>query len=324
MARSETRNRLLLVGASTLFVLFLLLAGEVCVRLFLPQVQLLGTEKHLLRDPAYGRSYGWVPGASGLSFSAPVTINREGFRDLGGPDDADSTILLFGDSVTFGVGVEADSTFAGRLQKAHPTKTIINSAAIGYSLEDYHEILPYVLARTRTLSRVFICYALNDFTPTLSQKQELPPFWSARGLFRERSKLYVFLKGTLFDRSEDYFLYDYAFYTRETPELARTFSLLEALVDTFRTRNVPVTVVLLPYEYQLRADDPTYSLPQQKLAAFMHSRNIDYIDTEPLFRSDGAPSKTYFLYADHMHLSSAGHAIVFKALQNVLTNTPRW
>lgn len=324
MPRSEIRNRLLLAGASILFVLLLLLAGEIFVRLFLPHVQLLGTDKHLLLDPAYGRTYGWVPGASGKSFSAQVRINDEGFRDHGGPADADSSILLIGDSVTFGVGVEADSTFAGRLQKSYPTTKIINSAAIGYSLEDYHEILPYVFERAGEVRHAFICYALNDFTPTLSQKHDAPPFWAARGVLREHSKLYVFLKGTLFDRSEDYFLYDYDFYTRESPQLFRTFSLLESLVDSLERRNISVTVVLVPYEYQLRIDDPKYSLPQEKLAAFMHSRNINYIDTEPLFRRDGRPSRDYFLYADHMHLSSTGHGIIYQSMKGVLSGTPRW
>ncbi len=324
MSNSEARNRLLLAAGSILFILILLLLAELFVRLFLPHVQLLGTEKHLLKDPAYGRTYGWVPGASGKSFSAPVAINNEGFRDHGGPADADSSILLIGDSVTFGVGVESDSTFAGRLQGAHPSIKVVNASAIGYSLEDYHEILPFVLERTRNIRHAFICYALNDFTPTLSRKQDVPPLWAARGLFREHSKFYVFLKGTLFDRSEDYFLYDYEFYSRESAELARTFSLLESLVDSLQKQHVPVTVILVPYEYQLRTDDPKYSLPQDKLRAFMHSRNIDYIDTEPLFRRDGSASKTYFLYADHMHLSSAGHAIVFTALESVLADAPRW
>ena len=226
MSVSEVKARLLLVLSSVLFIIALLLLAELFVRLFMPQVKLYGTTRTLLRDPAFGKTYGWVPDATGVSFGAPVRINHEGFRDLGGPAVADTSLLLIGDSVTFGVGVEADSTFASLIQQAHPRMRVINSGVVGYSLEDYHELVDYLLARDTTIRHVVICYALNDFERNLSREQTPPPFSDIRGFFGQRSKLYVWLKATLFDRSEDFFLHDYSFYAEPSPDLPRVLESL--------------------------------------------------------------------------------------------------
>ncbi len=321
MSVSEVKARLLLVLSSVLFIIALLLLAELFVRLFMPQVKLYGTTRTLLRDPAFGKTYGWVPDATGVSFSAPVRINHEGFRDLGGPAVADTSLLLIGDSVTFGVGVEAESTFAGLLQQAHPRMRVINSGVVGYSLEDYHELVDYLLARDTTIRRAVICYALNDFEQNLSREQTPQPFSDIRGFFGQRSKLYVWLKATLFDRSEDFFLHDYSFYAKPSLDLPRMLESLHSLVEKFTAKGIDCRVILLPYEFQLRKNEQRYLLPQRILSDFMTEHHISFVDTFPYFAASGRSSKEFFMFGDHMHLSAKGHRVVFGILEKVLTDS---
>jgi lysophospholipase L1-like esterase len=131
-------------------------------------------------------------------------------------------------------------------------------------------------------------------------------------LLREHSKLYLLLKNLFFDRSETYFLHDYAHY--RSPEVAATLTLLDSVVTRAQSGGITCSVLLLPYEYQLRTRDERYLLPQQIVTAFCRDRNIAVMDAYPAFAKDGGPSTAYFLYGDHMHLSARGHRIVFRLL----------
>ncbi|MBI5474190.1 MAG: SGNH/GDSL hydrolase family protein [Ignavibacteriae bacterium] len=311
---SEIKARLLLLLSSVLFVVILLLLAELFVRLFMPEVKLYGTTRSLIRDPAFGKTYGWAPDATGVCFSTPVQIDHRGFRDLGGPAAADTSLLLIGDSVLFGVGVEAESTFAGMLQHARPRIRVVNSGVVGYSLEDYHEVVDYLLPRDSTIRSAVVCYSLNDFEQNLSRGQTTPPFWNLRGFFRENSKLYVWLKATLFDRSNDFFQHDFNFYAEPSPDLPHILQLLDSLVGKFTAKGIDCKVVLLPYEYQLRKNDPKLLLPQQILSGNLRERNISFVDAYPIFASMNRPSKEFFMFGDHMHLSPQGHRVVFEMI----------
>ncbi len=311
---ADMKGKLFLAAGSTLSVIIFLLVAEGVVRLSMPHMKLFVTDRSLMRESVFGKTFGYQPDATGVSFSAKVRINHEGFRDLGGPAKADTSLLLIGDSVTFGIGVEEDSTFAGMVQQAHPSLKVINSAAIAYTLENYHDVVDTMLQRAPTIHRALIFYSLNDFMRNISMMQEPPSLMNIREFFRAHSKLYLWFKGTFFDRSRDNFLYDYEFYAKPSPDLPNILDLLGTLVQKIRSKGIECTVVTIPYEYQLRQNEERYLLPQKILDEYLTQHNIPFTDALEDFKNAGGSSRDYFLYDDPMHLSVLGHKVVFKVL----------
>lgn len=90
----------------------------------------------------YHPVYGWAhrPGQQGrfrmASFSTTVSINRRGLRDRDYAfEPSGRRILVLGDSLAWGFGVEQDETFTERLELMLPGTEVINAAVSGYSTD---------------------------------------------------------------------------------------------------------------------------------------------------------------------------------------------
>lgn len=92
----------------------------------------------------YDTILGWVqePGRSTrfeiIESTTTVEINSQGLRDreydfARSPDKR--RMLVLGDSMAWGWGVEADESFSGRLEALHPDWEIINAGVPGYSTD---------------------------------------------------------------------------------------------------------------------------------------------------------------------------------------------
>ena len=80
----------------------------------------------------------------------PVTY---GFRETSVKiDTTKKSWLILGDSVTMGIGAEADSTFAGILHSSLDSINILNPSIIGYNNIDYLNVYKY-----------FVIEKKNDF-----------------------------------------------------------------------------------------------------------------------------------------------------------------
>jgi lysophospholipase L1-like esterase len=305
----------------------MLLLVEAGVRRLRPEISLQSTSSNLFQVGRYGASHGLRPGASGESFGAAVSIDENGFRRsaTAPPSHPRATILVLGDSVTFGVGVAEAETFVGRLQAARRDLHIINAAAPLYSLADYRNLLHHLPLRSWGVSHVYLFYTMNDIlvTTTLLANSPRKGTWARAGEIVQwwqravagQSKLYVLLKSLRQrDLSLAYFSYDLSQYAPGSPRLAETLSLLEEVRLSAAERGLALRVILLPCEPQLRdAPPPDAWRPQRLLSAFLAGK-LGYLDLAGAFRKAGRPSRELFLYADHMHLSPAGHAIVFQAV----------
>lgn len=304
--KSDLKSRLVLVLSSVLFFLFLLLIAEFTVRLFATRVTFQGTDHRMIRDKAFDNAFGWQPNSSGVVFGNEAKINSRGFRDLAGPAHADSSILLIGDSVLFGVGVDAESTFAGIMQRMNLHRNVLNSGVVGYSASEYVEVANALFSRDTTIKQVLIFFSLNDFYAGSLAVGSSP--WL--GFFRNHSKLYLVLKHLLFDRSKTYFNHDFSFYDDNSTDVAIALTRIDSIATTAEQMGIRCSVILLPYEYQLRVKDDHLLLPQRMISEFLQSRKVDYVDAYAAFAASKEASGDLFLYGDHMHLSARGHAIV--------------
>jgi lysophospholipase L1-like esterase len=304
----------------TASVCLLLLLAEVGVRWVVPQANQADTER-VLFDVA-GDLVRWRPRATGMSFGRPVAIDEFGFRDLGaGSATATESWLVLGDSVTFGVGVDARETFAGRLQAAHASIKIWNTAVVGYSLEDYWAVLQEFLATHPPPTRVLLFLCLND----PMDRQRLNPETESLpqrtlGFLRRNSRLYIVAKGVFTDRSQSYWRHDLAYYDSANSHFKRALDHLDRIRARLVEAGIPLLVVVLPYEYQLR--DPTVGnrLPQRMLAEQFARMHIAFIDLYDAFAAHAGPVADLFLYRDPMHLSAAGHALVYDEVTRSLTS----
>ena len=91
--------------------------------------------------------------------------------------------------------------------------------------------------------------------------------------------------------------------------------VLEEIHTTLNARGIRLTVILLPYEYQLRENREPLFKPQRLVSRRLKDKDIPLVDLSAGLAAAG-DSKSLFLHADPMHLSVAGHLAVFAALQD--------
>jgi len=314
-------KRLCCVALSLAATIVVLLLAELAVRCAMPQVNLQDTQRSLLRDRAYGQSVGWQPDVQGISFGQVVQIDAQGFRDLSGPKHADRSWILLGDSIAFGVGVNAEATFAGLLQARFPRVAIRNTAVIGYNVENYRDVLRSLLAAGKPPDHVLLFYCLNDIYGYFNRLPEDDSAWQkCLGLLRRNSKLYVVAKDVLTDRSKSYFTYDRVFYS-DNQAVERAVDMLDEIHRMTSKAGSDLTVVIMPYEYQIRNPEPASLEPQRVLRRQLEAKHIAYLDALDWFRNSGQDSRAFYLYGDPMHLSRQGHTTLFEHLIDALPFT---
>ncbi len=100
-----------------------------------------------------------------------VDINSQGLRERSIRGGLGKRILLLGDSVTFGWGVEAEQTFGRRLEELFPSIETINAGVCGYNTVQQ---LRYLESDGLALKpdAIFLLYVENDVQPVLDIRRE--------------------------------------------------------------------------------------------------------------------------------------------------------
>jgi lysophospholipase L1-like esterase len=158
-------KRLLLLTGSVLVACILV---EGLARLLFPQwaPRTAIITKFWQYDPKYGWSH--IPGATGLfrsyGIDTTVRINSKGFR---GPEVSYSRngssprVLVLGDSLVWGFGVEFDEVFTAQIEQLIPNVEVVNLGVSGYSTDQ--ELLLYRdEGRRYQVDLVVIVVAAND------------------------------------------------------------------------------------------------------------------------------------------------------------------
>jgi hypothetical protein len=213
-------QKVLLVLGLSLLMLVVLGAGELYFRSF-TRINFVGSSRDMFIVRKFGDSYGNASDYEGISFGTKFRTDQNGFRI--DPTFRDPTsniaVLVLGDSVAFGPGVEDSKTFVGRLRRSLPTVRFYNSSVIGYGLHDYANVVDQVLPLKPEIKYVLLFYCLNDVYDVSAQQigqavsgsqqadqvgQEKfaslqSAVYSINVYLRSRSKLYLFVKDALTD-----------------------------------------------------------------------------------------------------------------------------
>lgn len=333
-----------MLGINAAILALLLLGLEGAVRIAKPGIGPAGTDRGLLIDSAYvdaeGVSTGLRPNASGVSNGARLTVDARGFLRYAGnaasSQDGPSWLLL-GDSVTMGIGVDPDSSLAGRLALALDSVRVLNPSLLGYNVGDYLRIGTALAAdSTLGIRRATVVWCLNDTYPEYRIQAPGQDGWrqrlgSAVEALNRHSRAYRWLKAVAADRPLVYYRFDRRFYaphatppdtTDLDPDLATAFpQALDRLVrlrDTLAVRGIPLDVVVVPYHAQLRPPAPGTlegdRLPQRVLADHLSEAGLTVRDLAPHFEAVASDPDGVFLYDDGIHLSALGHAVMAEAL----------
>ena len=337
--------RLYAAALGTLLGLALLAVGEGYCRLF-TRINFLDSSPNLFVPDRFGSSRGNVVSGRATAFGHTVYTDGNGFRiDPGSPESGSGRAVLFlGDSVAFGSGVDEEDSAVGRVRRAARGWRVYNASVVGYGLRDYVNVLQAFLPNHPEVKAVYVLMCLNDIHDLsdlaieegLGHRAPVAPaggpgsgdlvqiakrvavLQAANDWLRSRSKLYLFLKSLAGDSSMRFFLHDLEFYGARDADFETRMALLAGMKDRLRAAGIPFKVVVLPYEVQLRAENVDFMRPQRRICGYLREHEVDYIDATAAFRDTGAPSHALYLYADPMHFSPRGHAVLAGVLSKDL------
>jgi hypothetical protein len=351
LAFLEQHSYLVLVLFTLVSVVAIFVALEISVRVLFPKIGYVGESRSTLWQwNKFGDSYGYRANATGVSWGVPLTTDEFGFRydpkqklQLGtGP-----SIVILGDSVPNGIGVEVSQTFSTLLEnRLH--KRIINTSVTLYSIKDYENVVTYFVVPKRAeldIQRALLFVTLNDVdqssdaqnpleqqpasaqTPTPAKPvmvrlaEHVNEAFNFNTWLEQRSKLYLLLKSIGYDSSKAWFLADLKRF-HNLNDLKAFSDRLRAIKAALDAVGIPMLVVILPYEYQLREPTAENLFPQKVLGKILTEGGFSFLDLRSRFqeteKQKSLGSSDFFLFNDHCHLSAIGHALVAEVLADHL------
>ena len=313
-------------------VLILILSLEIIIR-FLNIVGLQGYEKE-----AFYFENGIIfskPNNTFKVFGKKSKTDKNGFRiplkNFSYKNEKNS-ILILGDSVTFGVGVKEKNTFIGILRNNLQDYNLYNTAIFGHNIESYLYILKKNHKKFKNeMNEVVIFLCLNDLVPYQGavfkkkekEKKEIDNFekkivkntfaLKLNNFLRERSSLFVLLKGFLTNPIERYYNHTKVLYDNE--KNLKGFEKFVIDIDEFMSKNdLKYRYVLLPYAYQVRNNcKKKFLKPQEIIKEILNKKNLNLRDYTSEFCKT-PNNNDLFLKYDPVHLSNYGHRFVSELL----------
>jgi hypothetical protein len=226
------------------------------------------------------------PNAHTRSYGADVRTNDLGFRDVRAsiPPKApgEFRIIVIGDSITFGPGLEYDQLYTtlleAALRRSHPEVRVINLSVEGYNIIEYEAVLEEVGLGLQPDMVLVGMFPVNDF--------EMGDYDTHRRLAAgERVELPWY-----------YSLYVYRAYLHRIPELAgkalarvlptkevqgsdrgwlENTAALEKIAAITHERKLPLGVLLLPHTKGFETQRKVYFAP---VTAFCQAEQLNCFD----------------------------------------------
>ena len=251
------------------------------------------------------------------------------------------SILILGDSTTFGVGVEEKSSFVGNLRNYKRNINFYNASVVGHSLSDYEPVINKF--KDLRFEKILVFLNINDIhfvsaISTTSKKEKFKKnsylsfvekikkyriFGEINVFFRSKSALYMFVKSILSKPQERHFKYVYPYYSYEK-NLLDYKSYLIQIKNLSLKMEKEIFFFIFPYEYQTRKEYckesesvNLYLLPQREIKKSLEEIKLNYYDFTQKFCDFDKPKKL-FLPFDPTHLSKEGHEFTYNILKENL------
>jgi hypothetical protein len=268
-----------------------------------------------------------------------VQTNSYGLRDGKLDPSASVRILLLGDSMTFGHGVNHEETFEYLLERSltrslNKQVVIINAGHNGYDTRREFEYLRHFAIRFRPTD-VIVAFTLNDvysnsgeywFSPVPTGFGRYVPLAGVAALtaYLEQPKTLLRKLGFNIEGGRNV---DHLDCLRDNGRCDRgwesTYSYINKIVKFSKERGVNVVLVHVPILHQIRYKygTPPYDMGRasRKLERLSKLVGIHFID---IARSDSLSADHYF--PKDGHLNSDGHKVAAKYLHERMRTQSHW
>jgi lysophospholipase L1-like esterase len=252
----------------------------------------------------------------------PLATNELGLRDAPYRAQAEAKVLVLGDSVAWGDGIdEVTRTFPylleRRLAARDPSRTfeVVNAAVPGYTPEQeatYLELHGLALEP----GAVVVQFTLNDVIarpPWLGRWRGREMLHDAYRVLVQRSRAFAAVARAMQRRAREQ-------ETRQVRRLMepqwsgdterawqRMLMQLDRVRELAGTRGIPVVLLAAPYRSQL--DDPARRQPQDRLAKYARANGLGWVDVLPALAAL-PPDAAVRCFHDESHFSHLGHDLV--------------
>jgi|ETNmetMinimDraft_33_1059910.scaffolds.fasta_scaffold41098_2 lysophospholipase L1-like esterase len=240
------------------------------------------------------------------------------------------SVLILGDSVSFGVGVKEKNTFVGKLRNKI-NKNVFNSSVIGLNLSNYSYLIKNYKNRIdKQFTDVIIFLCLNDihFKQGVIEEEEIKNLYvhnpeenffikilknelplKLNFYLRDKSVLFIFLKSITTNPIKRHFNYMSWLYS-DKESLNEYREYIKQIINSSSAQGLNLNFVLLPYAYQINNDcDSKLLKPQIELQRIFDELQFKLYDLTKDFCSN-SNKKNLFLKFDPVHLSIYGHEFV--------------
>ena len=275
------------------------------------------------------------------AFGKEVFTDNNGFRvpnNIYSYNKNLKSILIIGDSTTFGVGVEEELSFIGLTRDNKKDINFYNASVIGHSLNDYKKTIDKF--KGLEFEKIFLFININDihFASGVAPTNDEIKYEKDRYLkfienikkqrvlgelnvfFRSKSALYMYLKSVLSNPQQRYFELIYPYYLNDQIT-SKYKEYLTQIKDISTKKRKEIFFIILPYEYQTRKNNciSELLLPQKKINKYLEELNLNYRDFTQDFCNFNKSNKLYLPF-DPTHLSKEGHKFVYSLLKEYFNN----
>lgn len=275
--------------------------------------------------------------------SGPYKTNELGLRDTPFNSQADQKILLLGDSVSWGDGIEViERTYPFILEqilgnKSGKTYEVINSAVLGYStFQEYRYLQLYGLQYQPDL--IVLQFCLNDVVERYSSLFEYGgdntfmgvdtrlAIQGTYGWLLRNSRIFETGIRMLKFASRNEQAYRVEELTKEpsSREIESAWKQTLSEVGDIRAlaekEHIPLIVVVFPYRFQLQ-QSTQLNQPQLRLKRYAMENKVMMIDLLPFFAAFQEKNKEVQLFFDANHMTIEGHQLTAEILSQQLFPT---
>ena len=237
--------------------------------------------------------------------------NVDGLRDATRPIETReglTRVVILGDSVTYGHGVDASQAFPQvlerKLREDDRDVEVFNMGLPGWSTRQ-ERIAYQRIARKYKPDVVVLAVCLNDLAELQMNLTKPPGFLLA--LFKHSATVRMALGAS----RREIGAVEELFTASESPRVENAFRLffeeVRALLREVRKDGAEFHLVVAPFRFQLEAGAPPPTV-QRRIADFANAEKLPFTDLLPLLLAD-SPSPTS-LFLDYDHFTTSGHAWV--------------
>ncbi len=322
-------------------VTVLFIAAEIVAGFFLPP-GLRFIHPQMVMEPDSRRAYFHRPNQKAFTIDKPFVTNSMGFRDereVPVQKDGEFRILALGDSLTVGLGVSAEDTYASQLEKLLEQRNapirVINGGVGCYGTWQEVDVLKEKGSVVKP-DIVTLAFYWNDLYTRPAKVEPIPSDQSGEQqdaslkylrIFK-RSRVLLFLRERWASLSNmmwptfEWTHRDMIFKGLTSPYLEQAYSDVGKSIEEFKSLQddggfMPV-LVIVPMPMQVQQPDAPPTHMQQRIEAVAKKVGLRTLDLLPAMRRAYAEKPDLYIPWDHEHFSPRGHKVVAEALERYL------